>query len=326
MPGCGAAPSYIPTLYSNYNNAWPPTTLYAAQGAYGGNGYGGTLSALTDGMALGPVGGLGTFRCTQTNQPTGQFYVPPKNWYISCPDTGGQPGFQASTKAIFGGGQLIFQGGIGVNGSACLAINTPMVSLPVTPDLLTCPTASNITSEQATTSPAPTQEALVFVRGSRGFTTGSNSTTILLPQTFLAQANNGPLSIGGGGGLLLWTSPGAGTLTGTTSTLDSLCTADTSTVTTCHDSRFAKVAYWNEATSAGSGPTMDLKGQGGLGLVGTFFAPRMDFTFSGQGSYYATSAQFWINTLTLSGQTGLGMTPDAAVSFDRLDYGVALIR
>jgi hypothetical protein len=330
MPGCGATPSYIPTLYNNDNGTWPPTTVYAGQGTYAGVSYNATYDAahtLTDGEVMGPAtavpGGLGTFACSQGNKAKDSFYVPPGNWLVDCKDTS-QPGFQVSRTAVFGGGHIIFRGGLKINGGACFSVNTPPTSLPATADLLTCPTPIDTTTEFASTSPGPTQPAIVFVRGGKGFVQGSSATTILLPQTMVVQANSGTLNLGAGSGTLVWTAPGAGPAGGPAS-LDVLCTSDTATITTCHDSHFAKTVYWNEDVLTGT-DELTVNGQGGLVIVGTFFAPRSDFLFAGQGSYVATSAQFWVNTLQLSGKGGLGMTPDPAVSFFRLDYGVTLIR
>jgi hypothetical protein len=320
---CSAYPPYIKNLYTGML-ASPPTP-YNGVGTYSGGTYS-SFTTLSDGVNLAPYGGLGTFSCVQTNALTSSYYVPPGAWYVNCPDGNNQAGFQVKSNAIFGGGEVLFEGGVQVaaNG-ACLSVNTPLASLPLTASLLTCPTTTNPTNEQASTQPPPSREAIVFIRGSQGFTNGSSGTTILLPQTLVAQKAGGLLGLGGGAGTLLWTAPGGGTVSGGHSTLDTLCTQAGTLDQTCLDSHFSKTAYWNETLTTGS-ETLSIKGQGSLSLVGTFFAPRGDFVFSGQAPFYATNAQVWVDTLALSGITGLGLTPDTSLSFNPPEHSVALIR
>jgi hypothetical protein len=321
---CSSYPPYIGDLYTDLDKNSP--TPYPGVGTYSGIVYGGSFTTLNDGTALAPYGGLGTFTCAQANNASSKFYVPAGYWYVNCPDSNNAAGFQVSSEAVFGGGQIDFAGGVQVaKNNACFSVNTPFASLPATPDLLSCPTATSLSNEQATTVPAPIQEAIVFIRGVQGFTNGSSGTSILLPQTLVAQSNGGLLGLGGGAGTLLWTAPGAGTLTSGVSRLDTLCTLASVLDPTCQASHFSKTAYWNEVNTTGS-QLLSIKGQGSLSLVGTFFAPRGDFSFDGQGSYFATNAQFWVDTLALSGQGGLGLTPDASLSFKRPSFAVSLIR
>lgn len=323
--GCAAYPPYMRDLYTAMDS--PTPAVYTGVGTYGGVTYG-AFQTLSNGTPLGPLGGVGTFACAQGNNAANQFYVPAGNWYANCPDANNQPGFRVSTKAIFGGGQIVFAGGVTIsNEGGCFTVNTPVPSLPATPNLLSCPTTTVPPGqeEQATTDPAPSQEARVFIRGSQGFTTGANNTKILLPQTLVVQGTGGLLNLGGGGGTLLWTAPGAGAVTGGRSTLEQLCSSSGDLDQTCMDSHFSKTAYWNETFTTGN-QILSIKGQSGLSLVGVYFAPRGDFTFSGQGSFYATNAQYWVDTLGLSGDTTLALTPDPSLSFERPTFSVSLIR
>lgn len=324
---CGDYPPYISDAYSDLDSNTP--TPYSGVGTYSGTTYGATFTTLNDGQVLGAgafAGGLGTFRCVQSSALTDSYYVPPGNWYVDCPDGNNTAGFQPAAVAQFGGGQLVFRGGIRVAATgSCFAVNVPRASLPLTPALLQCPLAQQPNSITATTDPPPTQEALMMVRGRQGFTAGAGVRSILLPQTAVLQASGGLLDLGGGAGTLLWTAPGGGTVTGGATTLETLCTSGGVLDQTCLDSRLSKIAYWNETRTTGN-EILGIGGQGALALVGVFFSPRADFVFTGQAAYTATNAQFWVDTLAVKGQGGLGLTPSPNLGIFRNSFSVSLIR
>lgn len=300
-------PNYMETLYSAYaTGISAPTTTYTGVGAYTGVDHGAFKTL--------PGPDLPAFTCSPDN-----LYIPAGNWFINCPD-GPQAGFalqKNNSVVVFGGGHIVFQGGIdAAKNGGCLAFNVPLSPAPP-PGSLTCPATLNLQSSVATTVPAPVQEAIVLSRGNRSISNGSSSVTLLMPQTLIVQTGGGGLNLGGGTGTVLWSAPGAGTRNSGVSTLSALCSA----ADNCLNSHFEKISYWNERN-----PLCTIGGQGSVTYVGVFFAPIAPFEFKGQGGGAGTNAQFWADTLTLSGQAKLYLTPDAALAVPRPVYGVGLIR
>lgn len=299
-------PNYIKQLDSAYATG-TPTTEYSPDPSYSGTSYG-PFVRLANGTPI--PGGVGNFSCS----PSANMYVPPGNWFVDCSISAGANG----VSIVFGGGHLVVNGGINISRQgACFAFNTP-IAVP-----LPCPTVVNVGTATATTSTVPLRDGLIFVRGSAGITTGSNNTSILMPQTFVYQRPGGAFNVGGGEGIILWTAPGAGAPIAGTLRLDLQCIVAGVVQKACKDSRFSKLLYWNESTSGGS----SIKGQAGFNLVGVFFDPRQDFEIAGLGrGEVDASAQFWINSLNNSGQGALNMRPDPALSVPRPFYSFHLIR
>lgn len=302
-------PNYMRTMLTAYGSgAVAPTTVYTGVGTY-------------TGLPLGPFKTLPDpllvpgFTCSPSN-----VYVPPGNWFINCPDSGNKAGFSLNgngSVVVFGGGHVVFQGGLDVaKTNACFAFNVPLSASPAAGSV-TCPTVVNAQSSVATTSPPPTQEAILVSRGTQPISNGASSVTVLMPQTLVVQSNGGALYLGGGTGTVLWSAPGAGARLSGVSTLGALCSSDPD----CMKSHFDKIAYWNESTAGDT-----IGGQGSITYVGVYFAPRAQFTFAGQGGGAGTNAQFWADTLTLSGLAKLHLTPDAAVGVPRPVFSFSLIR
>lgn len=330
-PCPASKPQYIPQVFAAYSgdgtpgNGVAPTMPYMGDAAYaqpletppGTPPPGGAFQTL-------PGAAVPTFTCNGSTN----VYVPAGNWFIDCPDpNGGSAGFDlvSGSIVVFGGGNIVFRGGVSVSSNtACLAINVPLT--PAAAAALVCPPVVSATTDKATTSPRPQRDAQVFIRGVRGLTTGSSGTSIRLPQTFVYQMGAGPLDLGGGSTSILWTAPGAGALdsVGGPRRLDALCTPTgaTAALPACLDSRFSRVAYWNESTTPST-----FTGQAALSLTGVFFFPQAQVSFGGTTAYTGSAvAQFWADKLDLSGQSNLVLTPDPNFSVPRPFTTVALIR
>lgn len=250
-------------------------------------------------------------------------YVPPGNWFVNCPD-GSQAGFQMKTNGVnvvFGGGTVVFAGGIDYSANGgCLAFNVPVGSIPTS-----CPGLTGADTDQVTTTVPPPGPAIVYVRGDKGLSGGSSSASLIMPETFVYQAGNGKLNVGGGSGQLLWTAPGAGPVAGGYRQLQSQCLDTSQTPATvngsCMTSHFDKLTYWNANSQ-----TSIFGGQGAMQYVGVFFTPREPFQYGGQSCGSAQSAQFWSDTLTLTGQGCLKLTPNPSLQVQRPFSTVSLIR
>jgi len=185
--------------------------------------------------------------------------LPAGNWYVNCP-----AGFSVSNNFTFGAGNVVFAGGVnGAGGSLTIGSTSTSTTIIYI-------RSGNLTKTA--------QAALTF-----------NHSTVLL--------QNGVMSLGGGSGPLVWTSPKDPT------------------------SPYDDLALWSESASA-----HDMGAQTTLTLDGVFFMPNAAFTFSGQGAQYQTTAQFVSRTLTVSGQGTLKIKPDPDRGVTIPVFGVRLIR
>lgn len=303
-----STPNYIKTLYDTYGSGTTaPTSVYSGVGTYAGAGYGAFQTL--------PGPALPQFTCSPSN-----LYIPAGNWFINCPDDNNRAGFALAgngSTVVFGGGHVVFAGGIdAAKATSCFAFNVPLSPAPPAGSV-TCPIVQGAQTSTATTSPPPVREAILLSRGRQSITNGSSNVTVLMPQTMIVQTGGGALEFGGGTGTVLWTPPAGGSRVNGVSTLGALCSNDRA----CMTSRFDKISYWNESTAPNS-----IGGQGSITYVGVYFAPRARFTFAGQGAGAGTNAQFWADTLSLSGLARLFLTPDAAVGVPRPVFSFNLIR
>jgi hypothetical protein len=289
-------------LVTAYGGNGVPTTTYSAVDNTFKNATFGTLSNNLDLTTLSPPG-IGRFKCSSNNP----FYVPPGNWYVDCPD-GGQPGFRPNDTAIFGGGTIVFSGGVQDAGTN-LVFNVPLGSTA----------AGSITTTgvggAVTTNPAPAGDAIVYIRGgtsSSGALSASGSYRFLAPQTmfFLQDRSSGYMSMGANGGLTM-------TAPKTTS-----CASDD---TDCQTAGFKKIVLWTECSCSAT-TAQNLGGQGSVYLLGVFFTPKSEFEFTGQAAYASGAAQVWADTLEVKGQGTLILEPDPTNAIARPASTARLIR
>lgn len=259
---------------------------------------------------------------------TGTVVVPPGNWYVSCAIN------------IASGGRLIFQGGnIVVDGAITISSGTPNGCLVVNVATTTCPTAASIVGAKtafATTTPAPTDDATLFIRGNTciGGKCGLNHAgDLVMPQTFVYAANAAKELNVASTGLTMWTAPGAGKLDADgRTTLEAECLdksdpdpAKWTVEERCMNSRFARMVYWSDYASPKTKPN-NFAGQGSMDVVGVFFTPTAYFNFTGGGSYTAAFAQFWADTLNVNGGAFLGLAPNVRTAIESPTGATALIR
>lgn len=245
--------------------------------------------------------------------------LPPNNYHATCGIN-----INGGGSLIIQGGTLVVDGGIEVASGGCLVIN----STTCTPGLAGVKTAA------VTTVPAPTNSAMVYIRGSGCPSSGcfSNAGILVMPETFVySSAAAEGLDIRGTA-LTLWSAPGAGPVDAAGHTrLEHDCllppvASDAAKVDEdCMNSRFARTTYWSEFPSPKTKPN-NFAGQGSLNVVGVFFTPRAYFDFSGGGAYASASAQFWADKLNINGGAKLGLSPDARFSFRTPTSRLALIR
>ena len=235
-----------------------------------------------------PGAAVPTFNCNQDVVTV----VPAGNWFLDCPG-----GLNVSTTLIFQGGVVVTTSAININRGGCLAVNVPAT---------TCPLLDTAASP-VTTNPAPTGDAILYVRAGRLFK--DERASLYLPQTF-TYLGNGSTDLQGRSGTLVMTTP-----------LASGCGADAA----CSNRRFKRLVLWSEADQIHR-----MAGQSSLALRGVFFTPNAASTFvalrSGQNQ---TAAQFWTRTLVVGGRGEFVMSPDpdAAVPRPLEALGsVALIR
>ena len=250
---------------------------------------------------------LKTFSCS----PSANFYLPPGNWYIDCPGTTGNSGFQVGSNRsiVFGGGTIVFHGKVDVSG--CLAVNVPSNgTTAATGNTVACPPVNTST---LTSTPDTTRDALVLVRTGR-FYEVSNGSRIVMPRTAVVMADNsasptdaGALQLNGSSTPILWTAPTA---------------LDCGNSTTCQYGRLQKVMYWSESPN-----TQVIGGQANMLFRGVFFTPAATFEYKGQGTLNAPlSAQVWSGKLLSDGQGTLVMAPDPKDTIGRPLTATVLIR
>ncbi|HWL36275.1 MAG TPA: pilus assembly protein TadG-related protein [Frankiaceae bacterium] len=213
-------------------------------------------------------------------------YVPAGNWYLDCNTV------TVRGRLIFAGGNVVSRGGIHVEGG-CFAMNVPLLSATA------CPT-QNALGEVV---PSASTEGILFLRGGN-FTKGSQG-AIFVERSFVYM-KTGHIAFGAGSGALYLTNPRPDT--------DS-CDEE------CQNSRFGKLALWNESTQ-----TQELGGQAAIVLRGILFVPNATFDYTGQAAQVQTNAQFWANKLEIGGQGTLVMAPDPNDSVARPESGTVLIR
>lgn len=230
------------------------------------------------------------FSCTIGTQAS--VLVPVGNWYVDCPDNGPNAGLDVRGTLAFAGGTVVTRGGIDVQG--CLSVNVPLPG----------PTATCPTVVSGDTSPQAVKGAILYMR-SGSFEKGAQG-AILMPRTFVYM-NSGEIDFGAGSGTLFWTNPRQS---------DLLCADEE-----CQASRFSKLALWNETTNEQS-----LGGQAELSLRGIMFVPEANFLYTGQPAQNQTNAQFWADTIEVTGQSGLTMAPDPTDSIATPSLAVTLIR
>lgn len=295
--------NYIQTLANDYGGSGAPTTVYNASGVptFSQASPFLTLSDNTD-LTQYP-GGLGKFSCS--NQKP--FYVPPGNWYVNCPDQApASDGFNPKALAAFGGGQIVFAGGIQIGTGGLLAFNVPLTSL-VPPTLIPNPLGPG-----STTSPTPTANAIVYVRGgvkNTGALAVSGTYSLWAPRTFidLADTSNGYMNLGAGGSgsTLLLTAPYVAPCDDS----DPVCVAT-------QTSNFKRLVIWSECGTGSLNDgtkdpcTQNIGGQGSIYLLGVLFTPLSQFTFTGQAAYASGAAQIWADTISMQGQGVIRLQPD----------------
>jgi hypothetical protein len=284
---CTKTPApWITDLVTAYGGSGAPTAGYAG----GPPGYTGSTFTTLPGAAVP------TFKCnTQPSDPT--VVVPAGNWFINCNT------LSIANTLIFQGGVIVTKGDVEAgSSSACIAVNVPAT---------TCPSI-NTTAVPATTTPAPTGDAILYIRSGRLYKV--SQAQLYMPQTFtyITNAGNGSyVDLGGGSGSLLWTNPIGTDCAILTPPADQQC----------RDKRFVRMTLWSES-SADHG----MGGQTGLRLRGVLFTPNAQFTYDGQGTQNQTDAQFWTKLLVVKGQAGLTMVADPDASVSRPSLGVSLIR
>lgn len=229
-------------------------------------------------------GAVGAWSCTIGTGDT--VYVPAGNWYVDCPT------LTVRGRLIIAGGNVVTRGGINVD-NGCFAMNVPLLSASA------CPT-QNALGEVV---PPATSEGILFLRGGN-FTKGAQA-AIYVERTFVYM-KSGAINFGAGSGALYLTNPKPD---------DASCDED------CQNSRFGKLALWNESSS-----TQSMGGQAAVVLRGILFVPNATFDYDGQASQVQTNAQFWANKIEIGGQGTLVMAPDPTDSIARPELGTVLIR
>jgi hypothetical protein len=288
-------------LVDAYGGTGMPTTTYSDVDNAFKNATFRTLSNNLDLTTLVPPG-VGRFKCSSNNP----FYVPPGNWYVDCPD-GGQPGFRPNDTAIFGGGTIVFAGGV-LDAGTNLVFNVPLGSTAAGT------IATTGTGTDVTTDPAPSGDAIVFIRGgtsTSGALSASGGYRFLAPQTmfFLQDRSSGYMSMGANGALTM-TAPKAAS-----------CAGDED----CETAAFKKLVLWTEC-SCSAGTAQNLGGQGSVYLLGVFFTPKSEFEFTGQAAYASGAAQVWADTLEVKGQGTLILEPDPTNAIAKPASTARLIR
>lgn len=245
----------------------------------------------------------------------------PGNWYANCTINVGNGG-----ALIVEGGTLVVEGGVTVASGGCFVVNHTTCSA----------TLDDEGTSAVGPSLAPTQDALVFLRGTTGCKPAGCfdiAGVLVMPQTFVYSASTAAGLNVNSSSFTLWTAPGAGAVDGAGHTaLENDCMETTPGGTApsedCLNSRFSRLTYWSEVVSSNSGnpKANNFAGQGSLNVVGVFFTPRAYFNFTGGGTYTAAAAQFWADILNVNGSAFLGLRPDARFAIATPTPIVRLIR
>jgi hypothetical protein len=317
---------------STLGNCSAPATNYidVLQTAYGGNKSPGTKH-YSGGQAPYVDTYPGAFTtapslCPGGNGVSGPVFLTPGNYYANC-----DLKIASGGTVIIQGGTLVVRGAVINNG--CLTMNTVVT---------TCPAGTVGSGATVTVPVAPVSDAILFIQGNGCPNSGcfSNAGNLVIPQTFVYSDGAEPLNQGSTG-LTVWTAPGAGARDGNGHTaLEVACGASGTAGAVgsvpanqdCMDSRFGRVAYWNEANAdvQYKGNQADkpnfFGGQGNLNVVGIFFTPRAYFNFTGGGSYSGSAAQFWTDQLNVNGGANLGLSPYESFSLPNFGPDIGLIR
>jgi Flp pilus assembly protein TadG len=247
------------------------------------NYYGIAISGCTDGnpayvdnlkTAIGATTGVlpsATYKSYKGNgyncNPSGTVTVPAGNWLVDCSPLK----LNGSAILTFAGGNVVFDGGVSMSGSAQLKFNTsnPTSTLPANciPPTVTIPCLDNSSSKAA----------FVWFRSGDISITGGTLTalgvTIFDNYGYLKSSANPPT----------WSAPTEGP--------------------------FAGLAYWSDYTSGSS--QYQVNGGSGANLTGIFFAPyATPFTLAGGGNWGQQAAQFISYQLVVTGNSILSITPN----------------
>jgi hypothetical protein len=168
------------------------------------------------------------------------------------------------------------------------------------------------TGTGVTTNPAPTADALVYIRGGvgGGAVSVGGTYSLMAPRTFtyLASGNNGFVNFGAGG-------------SGSTLVLTAPKTPSCPDESPCERAGFRKLVLWTESSH-----TQTMGGQGNIYLLGVFFTPNSLFDFTGQAAYASAAAQVWADKISMSGQSVITLDPDPNNSIPQPASSSSLIR
>lgn len=221
--------------------------------------------------------------------------LPAANYYFDCNTV------SVNGRLFVMGGTMVTKGGINVGAQGCFAMNVPFLAAPASCAGLVV---------NGDTVPSPTKGAILYMRD--GDFEKDGQASIIMPRTFVYM-NDDSLDFAAGSGTLFWTNPRQS---------DTACDEfDDGPEEECNASRFSKVALWSE-----SNDTQELGGQATLTVRGVVFTPEAQFHYSGQPLQNQTNAQFWADTLSVTGQSGLTMAPDPTDAVASPSLGVVLIR
>lgn len=300
FPGPNSNITPTPVVLPERIGALPVTAVYSCTAGCqpgGGNYIGGIESRYATGVPAGftvlPDPAYPDFVCNQ-NTASPAVVLPAGNWYVNCST------LDVQTTVIFRGGTVVTRGSISLgSANSCLSFNSPVTGT-------SCPTY-DATSDPVTTTPAPVDDALLYLQS--GHLTKVGGASLYLPQvmTYIANTGQGYVDLGGGTGTLVMTSPlGVG------------CPASD---LPCRYAKFYKLSLWSTSTQ-----THSVGGQAILGMRGVMFIPNAHTVFDGQGGSVQTSSQFWTDTLDVKGQGTLVMDVDPDASISRPALGAGLIR
>lgn len=207
--------------------------------------------------------------------------VPPGNWFVGCNIS------MSGSSITFTGGNVVFADDVSVTGSGSLTVNAcaaPAAYVPPAPiDCTTVPTALSWTTDTTFTyTDYSNKAAWAYFRD--GDISKAGTAAVRFFDTMVYMTDGTEVSMSGGSGVLAWIAPREGP--------------------------FDDLALWSEEDTK----TQALSGQAALTLEGTFFAPLTQVTYTGNGAQKQVAAQFISETLKVSGNGALQVTP----RFDRI--------
>lgn len=261
----------------------------------------GTLTAATAAAAGYTVLSDSAAVCDNNNTYT---YYPPGQYFVNCAT------FKVNKTIVFGGGTVVFRGGVDVKSSGtgphCLVLNQPVgtVAPPVVGDnyAVCSPTSSTV-------SPAPVGDMIVYMKGNL---TRANA-DLVAPQTFIYQESD-PAR---GGSRTNRVDLGGGT-------------ASSLLLTGPLNGNFKNLTLWSEnyaGVDNSESQSNRLGSQNELGIEGILFLPNSLTNFGGDPTYIGTArAQFVTYRLAVQGGGTLQLTPDPYRTLTLRVGGVKLIR